>query len=313
MLRAALAKIEPLRVVASLFVGSLLASCAAAPPASPPPAGEAAVIEANRRADAYVRTGNLDSAVRYYREAIRVAQSVEDAEGIAANAINLSIVYQRLGKHAEARASLAPVLDRTHLSFPPERLAQAALRRSVLDMDERHFASAMEWIERAAAHCNQRSCALSGAIHNVKGQLALEAGQLDVAAASARAALGASRSSGDLSEVANALRLLGITAIRSDETSAAPGFLREALAIDRELGAPRKIYLDLVSLGRLSALRGERDAARSFYERALAVSEADRDLKGAAEARTLINALSDKPGSRQDPAAPTPPDSHAGQ
>jgi tetratricopeptide (TPR) repeat protein len=205
------------------------------------------------------------------------------------------------------------VLDRTHLSFPPERLAQAALRRSVLDMDERRFASAMEWIERAASHCNQRSCALSGAIHNVRGQLALEAGRLDAAAASARVALSASRSSGDRSEAANALRLLGIIAIRSGDTSAAPEFLREALAIDRELGVPRKIYLDLVSLGRLSALRGEHGAAKSFYERALAVSEADRDLKGATEARALIDALGDKPGSRQGPAVPATPDSHAGQ
>jgi tetratricopeptide (TPR) repeat protein len=277
-----------------LWALALLAACSAPPPASAPPSGEAAVIEANRRADAYLRSGNLESAARYYREAIRLAQSVEDAEGIAANAINLSIVYQRLGKLDDARASLAPLFEQSRLSFSADRLAQAALRRSILDLEERHLASSSEWADRAASHCGQRGCAVAAAIHNVKGQLALEAGRLDSAAASAKAALEASRASGDRAEAANALRLLGVTAIRAGDAGGATGYLGEALAIDRELAAPRKIYLDLIGLGRASALRGDRGAARSFYERARVVSEADRDAKGAAEARALSEALGDK-------------------
>ncbi len=52
-----------------------------------------------------------------------------------------------------------------------------------------------------------------------------------------------------------------------------------------------KIYLDLVGLGRASALAGELAAARAYYERALAVSEADRDTQGAREVRELVKAL----------------------
>ena len=261
------------------------------------------MIEANRRAGAYLRSGNLESAARYYREAIRLAQSVEDAEGIAANAINLSIVYQRLGKLNEARASLAPLFGQNRVSFSADRLAQAALRHAVLDLEERHLASSNEWVERAAAHCGERGCAVAGAIHNVKGQLALESGRLELAAASAKAALSASRTSGDRAEAANALRLLGTTAIRAGDAAAATGYLEEALAIDRELAAPRKVYLDLIGLGRASALRGDRGAARSFYERARMVSEADREARGAAEARALSEALDDKLQARQ-PALP---------
>jgi len=277
----------------------LFAACGSQPPASAPPSGEAAVIEANRRADASLRSGNLEGAARYYREAIRLAQSVEDAESIAANAINLSIVNQRLGKLDDARASLAPLFEKSRLGFSADRLAQAALRRSIVDLEERNLASSNEWADRAASHCGQRGCAVAGAIHNVKGQLALEDGRLDSAAASARAALNASRASGDRAEAANALRLLGITAMRADDADAATAYLGEALAIDRELAAPRKIYLDLIGLGRASALRGDRGAARSFYERARAVSEADRDAKGAAEARALSEGLGDKLQARQ--------------
>ena len=266
-----------------------------AAPGKPLAARQAEAIEANRRAELRFRGGDFDGAVWQYQEALRIAQSIEDVEGIAANAINLSIAYQRLGKHAEARASLAPVLDQSRLSFPSARLAQAALRRAVLDFDERRHADAAEWLEKAVTWCGQPGCALSSAINNVSGLLALEAGRTDAAAASARAALEASRRSGDRVEAANAMRLLGNVAIRSGDAAAALAALSEALAIDRELALPRKIYLDLVSLGRASAQGGERARARTYYERALAVSAADRDALGTAEVRGLIRALGDKP------------------
>ena len=277
----------------------VLAACVAQAPSSPPPSGEAAVIEANRKADAYLRGGDLEGAARQYREAIRLARSVEDAEGIAANAINLSIVYQRLGRRDDARASLSLLLERGQLGFSGERLAQAALRRCVLDLEDRRIASATEWIDRAASYCGQRGCAVSAAIQNMRGQLALESGAMEQAAASAKTALSLSRAADDRAEAANALRLLGAVAIRTGDAGAATGYLTQALALDRELGAPRKIYLDLIALGRASALRGERGAARSYYERARAVSEADRDAGGAAEARALIEALGESVQARQ--------------
>jgi tetratricopeptide (TPR) repeat protein len=287
---------SPLRLAALPL--TLLVGCVLPPQPGPSPSGEAAVIEANRKADAYLRGGDLEGAARQYREAIRVARSVEDAEGIASNSINLSIVYQRLGRPDDARAVLAPLLERGQLAFSAERLAQGALRRSVLDLEERRFAGAGEWIERAGSYCG-RGCSVLPAIQNVRGQLALEAGKLDQATSSAKAALSASRAAGDRAETANALRLLGTVAIRTGDAGSAASVLGEALAIDRELGAPRKIYLDLVALGRASVLKGDRGAARSFYERARAVSEADRDAEGAAQARALIEALGETVQARQ--------------
>ena len=285
------------RAALQLFVAAglvLLAACAQQPRKALA-AREAAAIEANRRAELRFRSGDFVGAVQQYQEALRIAQSIEDADGIAANAINLSIAYQRLGKHAEASASLAPVLDQSRLNFPPARLAQATLRRAVLDFDERRYANSAAWLEKAATWCGEQGCVLSAAINNVRGLLALEAGHADAAAASARAALEASRQSGDRVEAANAMRLLGNAAIRSGDAAAALPPLTEALGIDRGLALPRKIYLDLVSLGRASALGGERAAARTYYERALAVSEADRDALGADEMRDLIRALDNNP------------------
>jgi tetratricopeptide (TPR) repeat protein len=273
----------------------LLAACAARSPAPTVQAPSAAVqptaaMEANRRGEASLRRGELDSAALYYREALRLSLAVEDANGIAANAVNLSIVYQRQGKFDEARASLAPLLERATIAHAPERRAQAALRRAVLDLEERRVAGAAEWAERAATWCGE-PCALAAAIRNVQGQLALEAGRIDEASAAARRALAASRAAGEAAEIANAQRLLGMAALAGGDGAAALDALGEALAIDRELGISRRISLDLIGLGRASALRGEREAARAYYERALAVSTAERDAAGAAAARTLVDAL----------------------
>jgi tetratricopeptide (TPR) repeat protein len=282
-----------IRSIAILGV-ALLAACAQQP-APPLAARQSAAIDANRKAEQLFRGGDYAGAARNYLEALRIAQSVEDAEGIAANAINLSIVYQRQGKLGEARAALAPVLEQPRLAFAPERLAQVALRRAVLDLEDKRSASAAEWLDKAQAACASQSCALTASIHNLRGQLALDAGRSEAAAASANLALAASRGAGNKLEAANALRLLGNASIGAGDAAAAQAPLAEALAIDRELALPRKIFLDLVALGRASGLAGDKTAARVFYERARAVGEADRDAGEAAAALELIRALEANP------------------
>ena len=271
---------------------ALLAGCAQPPKATTAPTAvrQQAALDANRRGDTYVRRGELDNAARAYREALRLSQTFEDADGIAANAINLSIVLQRQGRFGDARSTLDAVTENSNLRFTPTRLAEVSLRQALIDLDERRFVPAEEWVAKAATHCAGR-CALSGAILNVRAQLALQAGQNDQAAAHARAALAASRGADDRAELANALRLLGFTALRAGNAAAARTQLEQALAIDREIGAPRKIVLDLMALGRAAALGGDRDGARAYYARAMAVSEADRDNAGVAEAQALMDSV----------------------
>lgn len=291
-----------MRRLAAGLACSLLAACAQAPaPSAPAPSTAVqptAAMEANRRGEASLRRGDLDGAVLYYREALRLSLAVEDADGIAANAINLSIVYQRQGRYEEARASLAPLLERATLAHTPQHRAQAALRRAVLDLEEGRVAGAAEWAGRAAAWCGD-PCLLAAAIRNVQGQLALEAGRIDEASAAARSALAASRAAGESTEIANAQRLLGMAALAAGDGAAARDALGEALAIDRELGISRRIAHDLIGLGRASAMRGEREAARGYYERALAVSTADRDAAGAGAARSFIETLAGSAGQQQ--------------
>jgi hypothetical protein len=85
-----------------------------------------------------------------------------------------------------------------------------------------------------------------------------------------------------------------MAALASGDGTGALEALRAAHALDRELGIPRRIFRDLVGMGRASELLGDRAAARGYYARALAVGEADRDAAGAAEARALLEALEGK-------------------
>jgi tetratricopeptide (TPR) repeat protein len=277
----------------SFLAVAVVLGCASAPPSTSTVARQEAALEANRRGEAYVRRGELENAARSYREALRISQSLEDPEGIAANAINLSIVRQRQGRFADARASLGAILEQPNLRFTPSRLAEAALRHTLLDLDEGRFTSADKWLSRSSEYCGGR-CALSPAIYNTRAQLALQAGRLDEAAAAARSAHDAARAGGERAELANALRLLGIAALQGGDAVKARAHLDQALALDRELGAPRKIALDLLALGRAAALAGEPDVARAYYARALAVSDADRDTVGAAQARAMLDVASGK-------------------
>jgi tetratricopeptide (TPR) repeat protein len=272
-----------------IWVGAalILGGCGSTPKEKSVAARQAAALEANRKGDTYVRHNELEHAARSYREALRLSQSLEDADGIAANAINLSIVRQRQGRFGDARAALNVVLDQSNLRFSPARLTEASLRHALLDFDERRYSSATEWVDRASGYCGAR-CALSGAIHNTRAQLALQAGRVDAAVANARAGQEASRAANDQSELANALRLLGVAALRANDAAAALVHFEQALYIDRDLGASRKIALDLLGLGRAATLGGDKEGARAYYARALAVSEADRDSAGAAEARAAL-------------------------
>lgn len=274
-----------MRLLVLLFIVS--ATGCSAPPKPSTAARQEAALEANRKGEAYVRHGELENAARSYREALRFSQALEDAEGIAANAINLSIVRQRQGRFADARASLAAVLDQRNLKFSNARLAEVSLRQALLDLDEKNLAGADDWMAKATAHCAER-CPAGAAIHNVRAQLALQAGRTDAAFLAARSAHDASLASGDQAEQANALRLLGIVGLKNGEAASARQHLEQALAIDRELGAPRKIALDLLALGQAAALGGDRESARAYYARALAVGEADRDVAVTAEARALL-------------------------
>jgi len=271
-----------LRAVAIAAAAALCAGCAATPSEPLPPIG-ARAADANARGAARVRGGDFAGAARSYEEALALARSVEDADAIAANAINLSIVYQWLGRDGAARDALKVVLDDPKRPFPERRRMQAELRRAMLELASRNTSGAAEWLSRAERRCERLACDLAPALLNVKSQLALADNQPADAARLAQAAVDAARSRGAQTELANAARNLGRARLANGEAAQAASAFEQALAIDHALADPRKIHADLIELARASAAAGDREAARGYLERAQTVSHAAGDPRDAHE------------------------------
>ena len=259
---------------------TIIAGCAATPPAVQQPS-QARLSEAFSRASAQAQAGNYAGAATAYEEARRIARSIEDADDIAAAAINLSIVYQRLGREPQAREALAEVLDQPRHAFPERRVMQAELRRAILALAAADAGAATEWAARAERRCG--SCELAPAILNVRAQAALQARNVDEAGRLAGLASDAARSRNDRAESANALRTLGRVKIAQKDPGAATAALEQALDLDHGLADPRKIAADLAELARAHAAAGNTAVARNYFERALSVSRALNDARAVAE------------------------------
>jgi tetratricopeptide (TPR) repeat protein len=245
--------------------------------------------DAEARAAAHVKSGDYAGAARFYGEALRIATSLEQADAIAANAINLSVVEQWLGHEAEARAALAAVLDEPRGNFPEPRKVQAELRRAILELATDNIGAAAVWAGEAERRCAAINCAVAATILNVRAQVELASGHAPEAARLSQAAAERSRGEAGRAELANALRTLGRARRASGEAPAALEPLRQALALDRELGDPRKILADLSELASAAEAAGDAQAARGYKERGLAVSRAMNDGKSAAEMEVLLS------------------------
>lgn len=266
---------KPPRAALGLLL--LLAGCGA--PGPQPPAAQARLEDASLRGASQARAGDHAGAARRYEEALRIARSLDDADAVAVNSINLSIVYQRMGRDADARAALTLVLNDERRAFSETRRLQAELRMAIMALAVRDTAGATSWAGRARERCQPLNCAQTPSILNVQAQAALESGQPAKAFTVANAAADRARSQDDPSEYANALRIVGRAQRAMGDAPAAVQALEKALEIDRELADARKIMADLLELAHASLAAGNKQAARNYQERATTISRALKDDK----------------------------------
>jgi tetratricopeptide (TPR) repeat protein len=280
--------LKPLLALALLGLAlGITAGCGGRPVVAPTQTASQShgkLADAEGRAAALMRSADLEGAARQYGEAARIAATVEnaDADAVAANSINQSIVYQWLGRDADARDALSRVLDDPRRPFSERRRLQAELRRAIVDMALQNPVSAATFAERADKRC-AGSCEYAATILNVQAQLALEGSRAADAEQLATRAADRARSRNDRAETANALRLLGKSRRLQDNAREAIAPLEQAIAIDRDLADPRKILADLTELSLASSAAGNRDAARDYYERAVTISRALGETRGLAE------------------------------
>jgi tetratricopeptide (TPR) repeat protein len=275
----------PLLLFPLLVAILVLPGCGTSPPA-PSRVDREAQAAGERGARAF-QAGNLAGARALYEQALKRDVSIENAEGIAADLLSLARIEQAAGNSAAAHALLDKLLSDSPLALPPARHAQAAARKAQLYLAERDVQRAAEWGERATALCVRSACSALAATLNLRALAAFHAGEADAALRFARQAIAAAPDDEGRGERANGHRLSGEAHLAINDGSAALPALREALALDQALGLPRRIFRDLVLLGDAQEKLGQRDEARAYYARALAVGAAEGDgaLQEQAKAR----------------------------
>src|SRR3954463_3939899 len=122
--------------------------------------------QAETRAAGFAKSGDYQNAARQYGEALRIATTLENADAIAGNAINLSVVQQWLGRDADARAALDAVLADPHTAFSERRKIQAERGRAIVELSSGNIGAAVIWAGQAQSRCAATNCEYAAAILN---------------------------------------------------------------------------------------------------------------------------------------------------
>ena len=243
---------------------SLLAACGQSEPVRNARLEQAA--DHSQRAQRAFERGDYLTAAKRYESALELDVALENVEGIAIDALNLARVNQMLGRTERAHAYLDGLLQDRALKYEDKYLAVAALRKSLLMLEQGDAKAAGVWLDKAVGWCG-KGCTAEGAIDNARAALALREGDTSRAAHWAERAVASNKGSSPL-EYANALRHLAEARLMAGEHGEALRLAAEVLALDKTQGLPEKIRLDLLLAARVHAGMGDTEEAARFRERA---------------------------------------------
>ena len=275
-----------MRAISASLLALLLAACAAPPPV--PPRTQQDAITLNQSARAAFERGDLTRAGQLYVQALATDTSIENADGVAMNALSLAQVHQMQGESEKAQRDLDLVLNDSALAISRERKAEAAARKAQIALAANDTQAADQWANTGLGFC-AGSCPVQSALLNLRARSALARNDAASAIEWAAKAKSAASDERGRAERANALRTTGEARIAVGDRRAAIPALNEALALDKALALPLRIYSDLMLLGRAHAALGERETARGYFLRALTVANALKDVEGAREAQAALD------------------------
>lgn len=268
-----------------VIAAALAAACSTSAQRAPSPAQEAAATLNQNAARAFKR-GDLPQALALYSNALAAAESIEDFNAGGAALLNLALVHARLGQLQAAHGRIDRILVAPQ-RYGPALHSQAAARKALLYLDAPDLDAALRWTEVAQKACAE-SCAQGAVLTDIRAYVALERGDVEAAATLAARGVEQAAAAGLQAEQANALRLLGRAHTRAGRTAPAAEALARALEIDRSLGLPDRVALDLIYAGENEQRRNQPELAREYYERALTVYVAAGMASGADSVRARL-------------------------
>ncbi len=264
----------------------LVVACGSAPPR--PSEGEERAVALNKRAQSAYRSGDLPGALALHEQALAANRAIENIAGIAAELMNIAALERQLGAGPRAHAPLDEILVAPAVPFPGAQRAEAAYRKAYFLFEDGQYAQASEWLEQVRTLCGAKECAAQGKAGNLRARIALERSDAPAARAHAHAALAINQRFADRTEQGNSLRLLGDAALALGDAVSAERSYAEALALDKALGLPSKIVLDLIGVGRSLRAQGRATDASEYFRRAQFVAIGAGDEAALAHATRLL-------------------------
>jgi tetratricopeptide (TPR) repeat protein len=173
--------------------------------------------------------------------------------------------------------------------FSGAQRAEAAYRKAYFFFEDGQRTQASEWLEQARVLCGAKECAADGMAGNLRARIALERSDAHAALGHARAALAVNQKFEDRAEQGNSLRLMGDAALTLGASVAAEQSYSEALALDKALGLPSKIVLDLIGVGHSLRAQGRHTDAAEYFRRAQSAAVGAGDEAAVERTGKLLN------------------------
>jgi tetratricopeptide (TPR) repeat protein len=274
-----LARVGRTRLLAMLCASSLLLGACGTPPKQQNARLQQAILF-NQQGESAFYGGDYERAQRYFADALRIDQSIENNSGVATNRINLARTYSAMGEVEQARRQLDALLNNPLLPYPAGQLAQAAALAATLALSDGALTEASKLADKGQAWCTG-SCSALPSLLLLRAQIALRSQRPDEAIEQASHVLRHLDGNQNAEERANALRVIGEAQLEKKNPLESIARFEQALALDREAGTPQKISLDLMYLGQASLLAGKRVEAEVYFRRAATVRAAAGDKNGA--------------------------------
>jgi len=236
--------------------------------------------------------GELNEALKHYREALEIAEQLGDLRGKATRLNNIGLLLYGKGELNEAlkhyREALEIAEQLGDLRGKATRLNNIGLilcGKGELNEALKHYREALE-IDEQLGDLRGKATRL-----NNIGSLLDDKGELDEALKHYREALEIDEQLGDLRGKATDLNNIGSLLYGKGELDEALKHYREALEIDEQLGDLRGKATDLNNIGSLLDDKGELDEALKHYREALEIDEQLGDLRGKATRLNNIGLL----------------------
>ncbi|MET7748332.1 BTAD domain-containing putative transcriptional regulator [Micromonospora sp. NPDC005367] len=234
-------------------------------------------------------SGHPDELIEAHTIGLRAAERLGDEAAIATMHNYLASGYHRVGRYAEALASMELALSlRERLGDP---LGRAGTHKNVAAVQAilgnvpaalQHLTEALNIVRR------EGHAAGVVAVFNNQASVLLSAGRLDEALAVSRQHLMLARTAGTLYDSANALGHIAMARARMGHGEPALRRLRAALAIKRRLGNWYGVGELLNEIGVLERVSGHPEAAMSLHREALLSMTEAGDRSGQCASRNLL-------------------------